>query len=89
MRSRIISRLEFVSCKDREAVAAAIEALNAKLHRTARASEDFPTDEAALKLRFLVMNRAEKAWTRPARQWGMAKAQLAIPFGACFTRAMT
>src|SRR5919206_3724810 len=35
----------------------AIEALNAKLRRAVRARGHFPTDEAALKLLFLVLNR--------------------------------
>lgn len=66
----------------------AIEALNSKLRRAVRARGHFPTDEAALKLLFLVLNRSEKEWTMPAREWCMAKAQLAILFGERFTRAM-
>jgi putative transposase len=66
----------------------AIEALNAKLRRAVRARGHFPTDEAALKLLFLVLNRAEKAWSMPAREWTMAKAQFATLFGERFTRAM-
>jgi len=66
----------------------AIEALNSKLRRAIRARGHFPTDEAALKLLFLVLNRSEKEWTMPAREWCMAKAQLAILFGERFTRAM-
>ena len=54
----------------------AIEALNAKLRRAVRARGHFPTDEAAMKLLFLVLNRSEKEWTMPAREWCMAKAQL-------------
>jgi putative transposase len=38
----------------------AIEALNSKLRRAVRARGHFPNDEAALKLLFLVLNRAEK-----------------------------
>jgi putative transposase len=38
-----------------------IEALNAKLRRAVRARGHFPSDEAALKLLFLVLNRAAKA----------------------------
>src|SRR5215217_1588244 len=38
----------------------AIEALNAKLRRAVRTRGHFPTDEAALKLLFLVLNRSEK-----------------------------
>jgi putative transposase len=41
----------------------AIEALNSKLRRAVRARGHFPTDEAAMKLLFLVLNRAEKEWT--------------------------
>ncbi len=47
-----------------------------------------PTDEAALKLLFLVLNQTEKEWTMPAREWAIAKAQFAILFGERFTRAM-
>jgi len=66
----------------------AIEALNSKLRRAVRARGHFPNDEAALKLLFLVLNRSEKEWTMPAREWCMAKAQFAILFGERFTRAM-
>ena len=38
----------------------AIEALNAKLRRAVRARGHFPTDEAAMKLLFLVLNRSER-----------------------------
>src|SRR5215203_4729726 len=66
----------------------AIEALNANLRRAVRARGHFPTDEAALKLLFLVLNRAEKEWTMPPREWALAKAQFAVLFGERFTRAM-
>ena len=66
----------------------AIEALNSKLRRAVRARGHFPTDEAALKLLFLVLNRAEKEWKMPPREWAMAKAQFAILFGERFTKAM-
>jgi putative transposase len=66
----------------------AIEALNSKLRRAVRARGHFPTDEAALKLLFLVLNRTEKEWTMPAREWSLAKALFAILFGERFTRAM-
>jgi len=65
-----------------------IEALNAKLRRAVRARGHFPTDEAALKLLFLVLHRTEKEWTMPPREWSMAKAQFAVLFGERFTRAM-
>jgi putative transposase len=66
----------------------AIEALNAKLRRAVRARGHFPTDEAAMKLLFLVLNRTEREWKMPAREWCMAKAQFAVLFGERFTRAM-
>ena len=65
----------------------AIEALNAKLRRAVRARGHFPTDEAAMKLLFLVLNRSEKDWRMPPREWAMAKAQFAILFDQRFTRA--
>ena len=66
----------------------AIEALNAKLRSAVRARGHFPTDDAALKLLYLVLNRTEKEWTMPPREWAMAKAQFAVLFGQRFTRAM-
>ncbi len=48
----------------------------------------FPTDEAAMKLLFLVLNRTEREWKMPPREWGMAKAQFAVLFGERFTKAM-
>ena len=66
----------------------AIEAVNAKLRRAVRARGHFPTDEAALKLLYLVLNRTEREWRMPAREWAMAKAQFAVLFGQRFTKAL-
>src|SRR4051794_6348642 len=66
----------------------AIEALNAKLRGAVRARGHFPTDEAATKLLFLVLNRSEKEWIMPPREWCMAKAQFAVLFGERFTTAL-
>ena len=66
----------------------AIEALNSKLRRAVRARGHFPSDDAALKLLFLVLNRSEKEWKMPPREWAMAKAQFAILFGERFTKAL-
>jgi len=66
----------------------AIEALNSKLRRAVRARGHFPSDEAATKLLFLVLNRSEKEWIMPPREWCMAKAQFAVLFGERFTTAM-
>lgn len=67
----------------------AIESLNSKLRRAIRARGHFPNDEAALKMLFLVLNRAEKEWTMPAREWSQAMAQFAILFGERFTCVMS
>ncbi|CAM5410200.1 IS256 family transposase ISSpwi2 [Aquamicrobium terrae] len=65
-----------------------IEALNSKLRRAVRARGHFPNDDAAAKLLFLVLNRTEKEWRMPPREWAMAKAQFAVLFGERFMRAM-
>ena len=66
----------------------AIEALNSKLRRAVRARGHFPSAEAATKLLFLVLNRSEKEWIMPPREWSMAKSQFAVLFGERFTAAM-
>ena len=66
----------------------AIEALNAKLRRAVRARGHFPSDDAATKLLFLVLNRSEKQWMMPPREWSLAKSQFAVLFGQRFTMAM-
>src|SRR5215212_9738473 len=66
----------------------AIEALNSKLRRAVRVRGHFPTDEAAMKLFFMVMDRTEREWKMPPRDWAMAKAQFAVLFGERFTKAM-
>ena len=40
----------------------AIEALNSKLRRAIRVRGHFPSDEAAAKLLYLILNRSEKEW---------------------------
>lgn len=65
----------------------AIEALNSKLRRAVRARGHFPSDEAATKLLYLVLNRSEKEWKMPAREWAMAKSQFAVLFADRFKAA--
>jgi putative transposase len=62
----------------------AIEALNSKLRRAVRTRGHFPGDEAAMKLLYLVLNRAAEEWKRPPREWYEAKTQFAILFGDRF-----
>ncbi len=66
----------------------AIEALNSKLRRAVRARGHFPSDEAATKLLYLILNRSEKEWKMPPCEWSMAKAQFAVIFGERFIKAM-
>jgi putative transposase len=66
-----------------------VEALNSKLRRAVRSRGHFPNDDAATKLLFLVLNRSEKEWKMPPREWAMAKAQMAVQFGERFIKAMT
>ena len=62
----------------------AIESLNAKLRRAVRTRGHFPSDEAATKLLYLVLNHAAAQWKRPPREWLEAKTQFAIAFGERF-----
>jgi putative transposase len=62
----------------------AIEALNSKIRRAVRTRGHFPSDEAAMKLLYLVLNHAAAEWMRPPREWCEAKTQFAIIFGDRF-----
>ena len=65
----------------------AIEALNAKLRRAVRARGHFPTDDAAMKLLFLVLRQTAREWKMPPREWFEAKTQFAIMFDERFVQA--
>ena len=62
----------------------AIESLNAKIRRAVRTRGHFPSDDAATKLLYLVLNHAAQAWKRPPCEWTEAKTQFAIIFGERF-----
>jgi hypothetical protein len=65
----------------------AIEALNAKLRRAVRTRGHFPTDEAAMKLSYLVLRQVAGKWKMPPREWCEAKTQFAIMFDERFVAA--
>jgi putative transposase len=65
----------------------AIEALNAKLRRAVRTRGHFPTDEAAMKLLYLVLRQVAGKWKMPPREWCEAKTQFAIMFDERFVTA--
>ena len=62
----------------------AIEALNSKLRRAVRTRDHFPSDDAAMKLLYLVLNHAADEWKRPPREWFEARTQFAVVFGERF-----
>jgi len=65
----------------------AIEALNAKLRRAVKTRGHFPTDDAAVKLLYLVLRQVAADWKMPPREWSEAKTQFAIMFDARFVTA--
>ena len=58
----------------------AIESLNARLRRAVRTRGHFPTDDAATKLLFLVLQKAAAEWKVAPKEWSAAKTQFAILF---------
>jgi transposase-like protein len=58
------------------------------LSRGVRATGHFPSDDAATMLLFLILNRSEKEWRMPPREWTMAKARFAVIFGERFIKVM-
>ena len=57
-----------------------IESLNSVLRKTINNKASFPTDEAAVKLLYLAIQRAMRRWTMPLQNWGLAMNQFAIRF---------
>ena len=57
-----------------------IEAVNRQLRKVIKTRGHFPTEDAALKLLWLGLIRAEKKWTYPIRDWPRALHQFAIYF---------
>jgi putative transposase len=65
----------------------AIEALNSKLRPAVRTRGHFPSDDAATKLLYLVLNNAAAEWKRPPREWAEAKTQFAVMFNERFVNS--
>jgi putative transposase len=63
----------------------AIESLNSTLRTAVRSRGHFPSDEAAIKLLYLVLRRTEKNWKNAQREWTAAMTQFAIMFGDRFS----
>jgi putative transposase len=58
----------------------AIESLNAEVRKAVRVRGHFPSEEAAAKLIYLVLRKAQARWKNPPIFWQAAKTQLAIQF---------
>ncbi len=58
----------------------AIEALNRQLRKVIKTRGAFPTEEAAVKLLWLGLERAQRRWTMPIRHWDLALQQFNIHF---------
>jgi putative transposase len=54
--------------------------------RAVRTRGHFPSDDAAAKLLYLVLNHAAAEWKRPPREWAEAKTQFAVMFKERFVR---
>jgi putative transposase len=50
-----------------------------------RSRGHFPTDEAAIKLLYLVLRRVSHDWKNAQREWTAAMTQFAIMFGDRFS----
>jgi putative transposase len=58
----------------------AIESLNGNVRKAVRVRGHFPSEEAAAKLLWLVLQNVQKRWKSPPISWHAAKAQMAIQF---------
>lgn len=63
----------------------AIESLNYSLRKIIKTRGHFPSEEAATKLLYLALVRAEQRWTRPLGEWKNALNQFAVHFEALCT----
>lgn len=58
----------------------AIESLNFQLRKIIKTRGHFPSDDAAFKLLYLALSRAQEKWTMPIRNWKNALNQFAVHF---------
>lgn len=59
----------------------AIESVNALLRQSTKTRGSFPTEDAALKVLWLTIDRASRKWTYPIQGWDLVVQQLGILFG--------
>lgn len=58
----------------------AIEAVNRQLRKAVKTRGALPSDEAAMKLLYLALDKASRKWTRPIKNWPGALNHFAIEF---------
>ena len=58
-----------------------IEGVHRQIRKITKTKGAFPSDQALLKLMYLVIQNISKKWTMPIHNWGMAVSQLYIKFG--------
>jgi transposase-like protein len=58
-----------------------IEGVHRQIRKITKTKGAFPSDQALLKLMYLVILNISKKWTMPIQNWGMAVSQLYIKFG--------
>lgn len=58
----------------------AVESLNRQLRKIIKTRGHFPSDQAALKLLYMAIHRAQKKWGAPFREWNQSYMQFAIYF---------
>jgi transposase-like protein len=83
LRNEVIRFMKF-SPEIRKAVYTtnAIESVNYTLQRDLKTRQSFPNDEAAMKLKYMILRRISKKWTMPVRNWGEALNQFSLIYGA-------
>jgi putative transposase len=58
----------------------AIESLNSVIRKAIKNRRIFPTDESALKIIYLAIQKASQKWTMPLRDWNSAMNRFAIEY---------
>lgn len=58
----------------------AIESLNFQLRKIIKTRGHFPSDDAAIKLLYLALSRAQEKWTMPIKNWKSALNQFSVYF---------
>ena len=58
-----------------------IEGVHRQIRKVTKTKGAFPSEQALLKLMYLVIKNISRKWTMPVQNWGLAMSQLYIKFG--------